>query len=102
MKRQRSRKREEERKLQERQTDRRSVKKPGREGQKGAVLWLINLRVLKAKRESNTHFQMSRVIMQTMTPPDEGGREGGREKQEKRSQKIRQTERYKKQKYPGC
>lgn len=55
------------RKLQERQTDRGSVKRPGKDRKKGAVLWLINLGVLKEKREGNTHFQMSRVIMQTMT-----------------------------------
>lgn len=55
------------RKLQERQTDRGSVKRPGRARKKGAVLWLINLGVLKEKREGNTHFQMGRVIMQTMT-----------------------------------
>jgi len=38
---------------------------------------------LKGKGEGNTHFQVSRVIMQTMTPTDEGGREGGREENRK-------------------
>lgn len=61
--------------FQEMQTDRGSVKSPGRNRKKGAVLWLINLGVLKEKREGNTHFQMSRVIMQTMTQQlKEGGK----------------------------
>lgn len=67
------------RKFQERQTERGNVKRPDRNRKKGAVLWLINLGVLEEKREGNTHFQMSTVIMQTMTQRmKEGGREGGR------------------------
>lgn len=53
------------------------MKRPDSNREKGAVLWLINLGVLKEKREGNTHFQMSRVIMQTMTQRmKEGGRQG--------------------------
>ncbi len=52
----------------------------GTDRKKGTVLWLINLGVLKEKREGNTHFQTSRVIMQTMTQTGEGGREGRKQK----------------------
>lgn len=65
---------------------------------KGAVLWLINLGVLKEKREGNTHFQMSRVIMQTMTQRmKEGGREGEKKRGGERNteEKRELTKRYK-------
>lgn len=69
------------RKFQEMQADRGSVKSPAWNRKKGAVLWLINLGVLKEKRGGNAHFQMSRVIMQTMT---QRMKEGGKQMQKRR------------------
>lgn len=68
------------RKLQERQTDRRSVKRPGRDRkEKGAVLWLINLLggVLRRKkrRQHSLSNEQSHNADNDLT--DGGRKEGG-------------------------
>lgn len=68
------------------------MKEPRRDRKKGAVLRLINLGVLKEEREGNTHFQMSGVIMQTMTQQmKEGGRVNERKTRREEREKKREV-----------